>query len=1153
MNGSARAEQDARPSPSTYEKHPLTKLDIREPQNQLYLSKANSTKSATRHHRCTGTTPPPPGKRFEVGSGKSVRRTSTQLRRSESALSTKSAPRSPALPDRSMSTTPADSRLPKPISSFSIRDAWKQAEQEEDERERMGSPGGGMDASPSPAPRAWRFNKSGGAQSPIAKDSPGRALRTQKSISRIPQRSVSAASQHSSPSASGSPGPRRMSDFGKGSPGTSFLAKARAGSKPAKAGEGLGRRASNGSLNGRVASPAQSKGAKNKAAPALTESSEKENARPDKGASNAHADAPVQSIEENPDARLSPSWDALEDMSPHKSYAWEMDAEFTAGDLQISDSPRLRFDINERPPNTKLDEIMEREARDLYEYPAPEGHRPRVFSTRSDEIEELENKIDGFAKPDQDRPRNTLIDDIRARELEFSSPAAIAASKLEDIRVKNSQFRPRSAEPVPYRPSPDFAQELSRYFDADSGSDNGDWIEGERIPDTPVTVFRKSRQERPGEVLRRARASSDLEDYRSSSTGARDRSPYVPPQWVAPAPGTGLEVNATRGRSDGREGHHHGTNSEQTAAPPTSHTDPPKILEPKEIDQKDKFATNAGGDSKDSDNPKPSVESTELRRAASKSAGSKKTKMSDSDPTERIEREVQLFAPADTQSDRGSIRVPTPAISDDGSRGRRRMADDEGKVPNGDANAKNEDKARTDGDADDVEATPRPKPQENILSMPTPRVTGAFVETPATVKVEPLGEQANATAPLDKPNVVRRRRSYSTSDKGESDRETSRKQARADRTRRRARSLTKHRQPLINSAKPPTVREDLIELQKTHNIEDSTLDAFELQEAKNVPESPEIDEMLEGMADKFASESKLGEDWESEAWEEFSARMGVRMGKMLNGIRSTKQGIERLESQVSHINPEKEVKREVKDEAKEEVKAEAEQEAKQDTKTEVKHEAKQQAKPEAKQKAERKVKQEAEEETKPSAPRNPAFNVSIPLPRFYRRSPFRLTFSGFVLFAVAIWYVAESAVCVNYCRPLVCTSPPCVWSLEDPTFGYAIVRKVDDWTTGGQGRELSARLSEEIYDLSADVWDYVTGTDIWSVDPSVLDFEVRKRLRRRMQRKEAAAKKAEPEAHSEKWDAWRAEREARERANAAMEMGYALYEESESMNDDTRL
>lgn len=1140
MNGSRATEPDARPSPPAYAKHPLTKLDIhREPQNQLYLSKENSTKSSTRHHKCTGTTPPPPGQRLEgASSARSANRTSApRARRSESALSTRSASRASAPPDRSMSTTPGGSRLPK-RTSYTILEAWRQAELEEDEKERMGSPGG-MDASPSPAPRAWRLNKSGdadrrGAQSPSAKDSPARALRTQRSISGIPRRSVSGASQQSSPSASGSPAARRMSDFGKGSPAANFLTKARTGSKSAKTGEGLARRASNSSLNGRVASPAQSKGAKTKAASGWAESSEKENTRPDKGASSAHADVPGQSIEENPDAQPSPSWDALENMSPNKSYAWEMDAEFTAGDLQISDSPRIRFDMNERPPNTKLDEIMEREARDLHDYPAPEGPRPRIFSTRSDEIEELENKIDGFAKPDQDRPRNTLIDDIRAREMEFSSPAAIAASKLEDIRAKNSQFRPRSAEPVPYRPSPDFAQELSRYFDADSESDNGDhWVEGERIPDTPVTIFRKSRQERPSEVLRRARASSDTEDYRSSSTGARDRSTYLSRRRVAPAPGTNPEVDATHGRSDGQQDHQHDTNPEQSTAPPTSRNDPPKSPAPEENNQKGKPTTKTGRDSKNFDNQKPSVGSAELPRASfSKSAGIKKSKMShsDSDPTERIEREVQLFAPVDTQSDRGSIRVPSPAIPDDESGGKRKMTDGERKVSNGDANAKNDDKTKTDGEGADVEATPRPKRQQNILSMPTPRVTGAYVETPATVKVEPLAEQAKAsaiaTAPLDEINVVRRRRSYSTSDKGESDQEASRKQARADRTRRRARSLTRHRQPLVNSAKPPTVRDDLIELQKTHNIEDSTLDAFELQEAKDVPESPEIDEMLEGMTDQYDGDvENLGEDGESEVAKKFRARMD----KMIEEIRSAKRGIERLETQVSHVDPE----RKVKQEAEAEVKPEVEEEVRPQP--------------------ERKAKQEAGEETKSPAPAVAASHLSIPIPRFYRRSPFRLTFSGLLLFALAVWYAAESAVCFNYCRPPICTSPPCVWSLDDPTFGYAIISKVDDWTTGGQGRELSARLSEELSELSADMWDYVTGTDIWSVDPSVLDFEDRKRHRRRLQRKEAAAKRAEPAGHTEKWDAWRAEREAREKANAAMEMGYAFYEESESMNDDAKV
>ena len=80
---------------------------------------------------------------------------------------------------------------------------------------------------------------------------------------------------------------------------------------------------------------------------------------------------------------------------------------------------------------------------------------------------------------------------------------------------------------------------------------------------------------------------------------------------------------------------------------------------------------------------------------------------SDGDPIDRIEAEMKLFAPLDNYSERGSIKAPSLPVSDD----------------------------ERDEDDPCVEETPR-APRADPLTLPTPRVTGAYVETPATVKTE---------------------------------------------------------------------------------------------------------------------------------------------------------------------------------------------------------------------------------------------------------------------------------------------------------------------------------------------------------------------------------------------------------------------------------
>lgn len=1190
MNGPGRApDVDARPSPTPPPngKPAAKQLNVhREPKKSLFAhhaNKENSTKSGSRHAHCklSPTVAPP------------RRPASSSSARPSSAMS--------AASDRSVSTTPkGGTRLPRANTTgrpssrdqgrFTLFDAARIAGQQldEEDRQRLGSPGG-VNASPSPAPRTWRRNNSDDAN---ARGTQGRGAKSRNSMpSGIPRRPGSSASQ-SSPSTSGSSAGRRISDFAKKTPAGNLFGNSKISPKVAKTGEVLARKASNSSLDGHGASPGPNKGAKSKTAPGWAKPPGKENDLPGVGPAKTEADVPIPSVEPNQEQRLSSSWEVLEGATPNKSYAWQVDDEFTAGDLQISDSPRIRFDTDMnkpmRPLNTKLDEIMEREAEDINEYPLPEGTRHRTFDTRLPEIEELENQLDDYAKSNQDRPRNTKIDDIRALEMEVLSKKALATSRLDEIRALNSQSRPRSASPVPYQPSSEFARDSTRYYDAESSSDNGDWVEGERIPHTPVTVFRKARDERPRDSMM-LRASSDTEDYGASNTDARDRGQDVLRR-LARASSASPEMDATNRRSDGRN---HDTNPKLAAAAPIITSKPSNSPPSKEESQRSS-PSKTGKNSK-AGNPKPSVGFVGLRRvASSESTRTKRSSMaqSDGDPTERIEREMLLFAPADNQSDRGSIRVPTPDIDDE-------EEEEEKKAKGG------EEKEKSSGpEAGDLEETPRPKRQQSILSMPTPKVSGAYVETPATVKAEapseePVKAPAVSIAVPDKPDMARRRRSYSTSDKGESDRESSQK-TRATRSHRRTRSVPKHRQPLLNTAKPPTVRDDLMELQKTHNIEDSTLDDFgELLSSKDVPDSPEIDEMLEDMTDQILEEvarkqdkRKNGEavgDIDRDPEMDAIARMTKSLQTGLLSIRSAKQGIERLEDRVSHADPEllKRAKEKVERKMRKKIKKEENEEGTE----QVSEEKAETPAPVVKQHVEEKtddptpvvkrrvrqgktdepapvVKEEVKEkkaakpllDTKPERPvskgvkstaRDAALAyISIPLPCVYRRSPFRLTFLGLLVIATALWCAAESVVCGQYCRPTTCTTGPCVWSLDDPTFGYAIPHKVDDWTTGGQGRLLTTRLSEELSDISADALDFIRGTDIRDVNVEDLGFEDRRKYRRRLKKKGLATERVEPAEHRGKWDSWRTDRTARERVSAAREMGYYDYEESESMNDD---
>lgn len=175
--------------------------------------------------------------------------------------------------------------------------------------------------------------------------------------------------------------------------------------------------------------------------------------------------------------------------------------------------------------------------------------------------------------------------------------------------------------------------------------------------------------------------------------------------------------------------------------------------------------------------------------------------------------------------------------------------------------------------------------------------------------------------------------------------------------------------------------------------------------------------------------------------------------------------------------------------------------------------------------------------------------LHIPVPPLFHTTPrFRLTLLGMLLTVLSLWYVAESNVCGKYCRPAACTTTPCVYSYDDPTFGNALPVKLDQWTTGGRGRKLATWVFEELQDWAADIDDAVHGRSLADVVVDQLDVAGRRQHRRRLQRRGLikAPTRAAPD-QTAKWDSWRQSRLAKERSR---DSGYGGYDMGDGWAED---
>ncbi|KAF4979610.1 hypothetical protein FZEAL_4239 [Fusarium zealandicum] len=1065
--------------------------------------------------------------------------------------------------------SPRDSKIPRPgISSLnrqrlSIPDAFKLAAQESEDD--TGDQTQAMDASPSPAPRSWRERREGD------ENRMRKVLGQDHLDTKAPTRPFSRESLASStvPDAKPSPekteSPRRRTYYGKSRIGLG--PKQPAQEAPTPVGNEAKVEDRPQSAAGRLYPPGNW----------LRHIPSKDDLT-NQGRIPALApgiEDPLPSIEGGHNEPPNSQPAAL--ASPEKSFAWQVDDDFTAGDLQVSDSPRIRMsnrpfanriafddgseiDINSRTRvaapgsrNTKLDEIRSREVKTGSDIPV---ELPRSHNTKLDEIREREEMVEHqIPIPDRNapRPRNTKLEEIRQREITGIPKRSLASIRLGEIREQNSMSRSLSPEENRPQTSRGIGPETKSSKEPETKEPprpkSAFEIGGERIPDTPVTVYKSRRgsievpvkeDDEPKDekdVLEGARPSlshrrTDSRDLLRRLARATSSSPGPEPEPRRPADSDKPVPQPSEPKPD-----------TASAIPQPATNNGPRYRQHR-----------ANRDSES----KPTVGFVGLPRTLSTdSVKSKRSStQSETDPTDRIEAEINLFAAAENQSEKGSVKAPSPAPESD--------------------------------DEKDLEATPRPH-KPDPLSMPTPRVTGAYVETPATVKVEKIEikeekerlPKKEERAPRARSASLRNKRTErvtsgsdrdTASDPGTDEKSSSRSSS-AGARRRRARSLTRRKGPLKNSARLPTVKDDLKELQRTHHIDDSTLD--DLEEVLLGRKAPSRD--LEALLDNLPEDPSLDDDFDFDL--ELDTKLNtrtnqidpqsdnsdlVRLTRMNNtlknslyGIHTAARGIERLSEEVgtNHKSAENRAAEnkipkaeEVEDSTFELLKTE-------DELVEQKHP--ENNKPQAT--FEKMDVRNDDDGVRSACATHPGAGtmsyIEIPIPHLYYRKPsFRLSLLGLAVLLLSLWYAAESAMCAKFCRPTRCGKAPCIWSYDDPTFGNVIPVKLDQWTTGGRGRVLAAQFKEEADDWFADVVDVLRGREITDININGLSFEKKRQHRRRLRKKGYIKPIVETPEQKAKWDAWRRQKLAKERQREAREMGYHIEDDEEgTIGGDTRV
>lgn len=783
-------------------------------------------------------------------------------------------------------------------------------------------------------------------------------------------------------------------------------------------------------------------------------------------------------------------------LSHSKAFSWQVDDDFTAGDLQVSTSPPVSFGR----ANTKIDELRKLEIDVERKYPVQSNLFTQRTNTKLDEIARLEREaVRKYPVTDVEDSGPVLVaemptvnepffsrlprsngDTDYAKKAEEISQKAVATTQLDEIRQRRSvspEVRRETNPEALLQNSPRANQESKDLPPQDNGLDS---LEGQKIPNTPVTVysgtarskFGTTRQQSgvradiaPGPFNKEPVHNEDAQDLLRRLARASSKSP-------SPSP------SPMQNKVDSKP-------QEDQKVKPVPISDDKVASDDKDIKAK--------GANKTDFPSKPTVGFTGIpRSSSSNSASSKRSSMASHDPTSRLEAEANLFA-LENHSERGSIRAPSP-------------------LPD------------SESEAEDNKADETPRPDKfDPSSMPTPLVTGAYIDTPATMKVERprTGEYDNVLQSKFLPhkrNLSDNRDPSTSSRMSKPDGQTGYVRRRPVRDMKRSRSAPRHRSPLKNSVKPPTVQEDLRQICQRNDIDDSTLD-----DLTDIVMSSSNPEELVNILKKEDPEDAIDELPLAEQLRILNG-MSESLKTGLAGIRTAKQGIERLEDQVSH--PEK-------------------------TNALVKTPTSQH--------------QHAHPVHDPSCPQCATLEqgggytyMHVPIPRLYQTRPrFRLTFTGFLVLLLSFWHMwwfVEDIFYDQWGKQEFCyRGSPCRWDVDDPEYGFVIPVKLDEWLTGGVIRPHAARWLEEAQDSWADFEDWWAGIDIRHVDHRVIRDSTKKaQYWRRIEKKGLYPKWNPASWMLPQIEAWEREMQAQEEAEARAAMGYNIHEDfgDESMDKD---
>ena len=441
------------------------------------------------------------------------------------------------------------------------------------------------------------------------------------------------------------------------------------------------------------------------------------------------------------------------------------------------------------------------------------------------------------------RVRSSKIDELRSREIQNLTARAVATNRLEEIRERNSEERSfnteyAAPEEEPVRAERSLGSEPARMSTknterkAEPVQEENEYHEktileeeGEKIPFSPITVFRAKDFDdyvkRNNITFSRSNSSSSASS-RPGSKHKRDESHELLRRLsrsmsTSPAPPRLEEADkraeAVSESKAGKSATHQRIETPEDPIEQKSATEKGIVQNRKVPIVEPKLATKTQMPEPPKANVKlnpasqnPTPEPVVLTVQQNSSDGK-----SDVDPEERITAEAKLFELLDNKSEKDSGR----------------SSDDE------------------------------------QFSFPTPKITGAYIETPMTIRTKP---------PQPQPQPRSRR-------------------------------------PLINTAKHVSAAEDLRRIQRKAQVEDSTLDDFdavlEAEAAAAAAEGQNINNnttIIKPVLDLEYNERGLPLS-KSEVERRIERLTLDRMNKSLKAtstsIRDARHGIERLEEQVS--------------------------------------------------------------------------------------------------------------------------------------------------------------------------------------------------------------------------------------------------------------